>query len=235
MCWLCDHPDATWDDYLDLVREKIARFGWATQHVERAGIHPPWSYTVGLTDLDEPELVVTGLPMERASALLHRVVGHTPYHAIPEPGEQVELPGGPLIQIIEVAEPSAHLEMAVDMYGPLIHAVQVVHADDRGHWPWETGYRGVRGGQPVLGIVPSPPAAASAAQASATSPPAPATALPAPAGTPSAPAPAAAAPPQRPRRVVRTQPSRASGSRRGTRGSQRRSARAPSRRPSSRR
>ena len=123
MCWFCDHPDATWDDYLDLVREKIARFGWATQHVERDGIHPPWSYTVGLTELDEPELVVTGLPMERASALLHRVVGHTPYHAIPEPGEQVELPGGPLIQIVEVAEPSAHLEIAVDLYGPLIHAV----------------------------------------------------------------------------------------------------------------
>jgi hypothetical protein len=26
-----------------------------------------------------------------------------------------------------------------------------VHADDRGHWPWGTCYRGVRGGQPVLG------------------------------------------------------------------------------------
>jgi len=32
-----------------------------------------------------------------------------------------------------------------------LRALQVVHADDRGHWPWETGYRGVRGGQPVLG------------------------------------------------------------------------------------
>jgi hypothetical protein len=26
-----------------------------------------------------------------------------------------------------------------------------VYADDRGHWPWETGFRGGRGGQPVLG------------------------------------------------------------------------------------
>jgi hypothetical protein len=26
-----------------------------------------------------------------------------------------------------------------------------VHADKRGRWPWDHGYQGVRGGQPVLG------------------------------------------------------------------------------------
>jgi hypothetical protein len=40
----------------------------------------------------------------------------------------------------------------VDLYGPSVRALQVVHADGRGHWPWDRGYRGVRGGQPVLGI-----------------------------------------------------------------------------------
>jgi hypothetical protein len=29
--------------------------------------------------------------------------------------------------------------------------LQLVYADDRGHWPWDTGFRGGRGGQPVLG------------------------------------------------------------------------------------
>jgi hypothetical protein len=35
-----------------------------------------------------------------------------------------------------------------------------VHADDRGHWPWDVGYRGVRGGQPVLGVRAAPSAGA---------------------------------------------------------------------------
>jgi hypothetical protein len=37
------------------------------------------------------------------------------------------------------------------LYGAGIRALQIVHADDRGRWPWETGYRGVKGVQPVLG------------------------------------------------------------------------------------
>jgi hypothetical protein len=209
MCWECDHPDATRDDYLDHVREKIARFGWAIQHVEGDRIHPPWSYTVGLTMYDEPELVVTGLPMNRASALLHIVAKHPMPANLPRPGQQLRLIDGPTIQIIQVAEPTAHLHMAVELFGPGIGALQVVHADGRGHWPWEPGYRGGPGGQPVLGIVTPLPDTQPAT----------------PAGD------------RRPERarVVRTQPSRGSGSRRGTRGPQRQSARSRSRRPSPRR
>lgn len=33
----------------------------------------------------------------------------------------------------------------------VVTARQWLHADDRGLWPWERGYRGVHGGQPVLG------------------------------------------------------------------------------------
>ena len=69
--------------------------------------------------------------------------------------------GGPLIEIVEVAEPAAHLLIAAEFYGTGIRALQVVHADDRGHWPWEVGYRGVRGGQPVLGMRANPVGGAS--------------------------------------------------------------------------
>lgn len=34
MCWMCDHPDATTDDYLGLLREKMRKRGW----YERQGI-----------------------------------------------------------------------------------------------------------------------------------------------------------------------------------------------------
>jgi len=159
MCWLCDHPGSTPADYLDHVRELIARHGWAVQGVQRDRAHPPWAYTTGLTELGTPELVLTGLPLSRAASLLNDAAGHLSHGAPPVPGERILLPGGPLTEIVEVAEPAAHLETAVGLYGPQIRALQIVHADRRGHWPWEAGYRGVRGGQPVLGIRAAPEAA----------------------------------------------------------------------------
>jgi len=152
MCWQCEHPNAKWPDYLDHMRDLIRRIGWAVQAVERSGLHPPWAYTVGLTEAGCPELVATGLSATRAVELLNDVAVHLKHSdAVLRPGEQIPLVGGPLIEIVELSEPSAHLFVATELYGQRIKAVQLVHADDRGRWPWEAGYRGVRGGQPVLG------------------------------------------------------------------------------------
>jgi Domain of unknown function (DUF4262) len=151
MCWACDHPDGTHRDYLDHMSALITRHGWAIQGIGRDRIHPPWAYTVGLTRYGKPELVATGLPVARATRLLNDVAAHIMHADEPAPGERIPLDGGPLIEIVEIAEPTAHLVIAVDLYGRQVRALQVVHADDRGHWPWDRGYRGVRGGQPVLG------------------------------------------------------------------------------------
>ncbi len=157
MCWLCDHPGSTRLDYLTHVAELIACHGWAVQGVQRDRIHPPWAYTVGLTASGKPELLVTGMPLVRATQLLDDVAAHVLHADAPRPGERIPLVGGPLIEIVTVAEPAAHLLTAVEFYGSEIQALQLVHADDRGHWPWEVGFRGVRGGQPVLGVRVSPP------------------------------------------------------------------------------
>jgi hypothetical protein len=151
MCWECDHPGATHGDYLEYVSGLIADHGWAVQGVQRDRIRPPWAYSVGLTAYGEPELVVTGLPLRRACGLINDVAAHVLHATAPRPGEQIPLRGGPLIEIVKMSVPSAHLVTAVEIYGPRLRALQVVHADDRGHWPWDAGYRGVRGGQPVLG------------------------------------------------------------------------------------
>ncbi|HLJ98349.1 MAG TPA: DUF4262 domain-containing protein [Streptosporangiaceae bacterium] len=151
MCWQCDHPGATASDYCEHLVEEIARYGWIVQGVERDRIHPPWAYTVGLTEADLPELVVTGLPSWRAAALLNGVAEHTVHAEPPVPGTQVQLVDGPLIEVVRIPVPDAHLMVAVGLYGPDIRALQLVHADDRGHWPWDSYFRGIRGGQPVLG------------------------------------------------------------------------------------
>ncbi len=62
MCWMCDHPTATREDYFDQIARLIKDNGWAVQGVERDRLRPPYAYTIGLTAYLKPELVVTGLP-----------------------------------------------------------------------------------------------------------------------------------------------------------------------------
>jgi hypothetical protein len=133
------------------MRVLIGTYGWAVQGVERHGAHPPWAYTVGLTAHRQPELVVTGMGLTRATRVLNGVAAHLMHADAPEPGTQARLRDGPLVEIVGVTAPWAHLHMAAVFYGRGIRALQLVHADDRGHWPWDRWYRGVRGGQPILG------------------------------------------------------------------------------------
>jgi hypothetical protein len=161
MCWLCDHPHATRRDYLAHLRELIDRNGWLVQGVQRDRIHPPWAYTVGLTLAGLPELVVTGMRLSTATDLLNDTAHHVLHAGELRPGDEIHVIDGPLIEIVEMSHPELRLMTAVEFYGTGIRAMQLVHADDRGHWPWDVGYRGVRGGQPVLG--PRTPRPASAA------------------------------------------------------------------------
>ena len=138
MCWMCDNPKATTQDYLAHLRSIVREKGWAIQVVEGNRFRSPYAYTVGLAARGRSELVVTGMAAYRAAKLLNEVATHMLHSAVPEPGEQIPLIGGPLL-------------MACEFYGTGIRALQIVHADDRGRWPWQAGYRGARGGQPVLG------------------------------------------------------------------------------------
>ncbi len=151
MCWMCDHPGATELDYHDHLRRLIEVRGWAVQGVERDGARPPWAYTVGLTPHLRPELVITGMGLVRAMEVLNGVAAHLLHAETPSPGTQTRLLSGPLVEVVEVTSPWAHLNMAVEFYGRRIRGLQLVHADRHGHWPWDRAYRGVRGGQPVLG------------------------------------------------------------------------------------
>jgi hypothetical protein len=151
MCWVCDHPRASRQDWLDYLRGRLDEECWVVIGVSRDRYRPPYSYTVGLTGHGKPEIVVTGLPRQRATDLLNDVAAHLVHADPPTAGEQVPLADGPLIEIVEVAEPSVHLPVAAELCGGQLAALQLVYADDRGHWPWDRGFRGGRGGQPVLG------------------------------------------------------------------------------------
>jgi hypothetical protein len=65
-------------------------------------------------------------------------------------GQRVTV-AGRRVEVVVLPHPEAHLLFADDVYGPDLRAVQLVHADESGIWPWSRGYRGGAGGQPVLG------------------------------------------------------------------------------------
>ena len=153
MCWMCDDPTMTKGDALARMAGMVEEYGWAIQGVEGDRVHPPWAYTVGLTLRGLPELVVTGVRLLKARDLLNEWA----YEAVHRgerlaPGQLLRCPHGSEVEIVELAHPDAHLATAVALFqGATLRALQLVWSDDRGHWPWDVGFRSRRGGQPVLG------------------------------------------------------------------------------------
>lgn len=79
MCWQCDNPQGTIDDYLQILREIVRDHGWAVQFVESG--QRPFAYTIGLHDKGLPELLITGLPPQNSARLLNSIA-----HQIVEDG-----------------------------------------------------------------------------------------------------------------------------------------------------
>lgn len=149
MCWQCDNPDKTLDDYLALLREKILAQGWTVQYVEDD--RRPFAYTIGLHRRGLPELLVTGLPPRQALWLLNTFAKRALVGRRPTPGDRVSLPAGTRLELVGMENPDAHMGMAIAIEGSDISAVQLVWADDHGRWPWAPGFDDGRRRQPVLG------------------------------------------------------------------------------------
>ena len=150
MCEHCDDPDESFEDYYArVIRSKIEEYGWFIQYVESDGRASSYAYTVGLTEHGCPELIATGVTPQEAAALLN-AGGDVLHRRHLHHGQRVTI-AGRRTEVVVLPHPEAHLLFASDVYGPQMQAVQLVHADDSGIWPWSRGYRGGAGGQPVLG------------------------------------------------------------------------------------
>lgn len=150
MCWQCDHPDSTIEEYFDELRETIRRHGWAVQYIEDD--RRPFAYTIGLHDRGLPELLITGQLPPRSVSVLNAVANAAVNGSVFLPGEHMALGDEVLIEFVEVDHPDAHLKFAVALGGPEVRALQLVWADERGRWPWAAGWGHGRRRQPVLGV-----------------------------------------------------------------------------------
>ncbi|WP_170226461.1 DUF4262 domain-containing protein [Rudaeicoccus suwonensis] len=146
-----DHPNRLLRDLLDL----IDRYGWAVRHVAAGDGRPPFSYTIGLTALDHPEMVMVGMPREPAHAFLNLAgdaikAGRTFQH-----GEITDaLTDGAGIGIITVVA-AEELTAVAQVYGVPVQALQLIWPDSKGWLPWEPGYNNAAETQPFLGPLPT--------------------------------------------------------------------------------
>jgi hypothetical protein len=151
MCWQCDNPHGTLDDYLDILRDTVKDHGWAVQYVESE--RRPFTYTIGLHDLGLPELLITGLPPQTSARLLNSIA-----HQIVDdgvflrPAMHIDYQSEFLLEVVEIEHPDVHLKFAVEICGPKIRAFQLVWTDDHRRWPWDRGWSHGRRRQPVLGV-----------------------------------------------------------------------------------
>ena len=149
MCWQCDNPQATAEDYLDILRDIITKHRWAVQFVEG---DRPFAYTIGLHDRGLPELLISGLPPRTSKRLLnsiaHRIVDDGTRL---QPATHIDYQGEFLLEVVEVDHPDVHLGFALAIFGEPIRALQLVWTDDPRQWPWDRGWRHGRRSQPVLG------------------------------------------------------------------------------------
>jgi Domain of unknown function (DUF4262) len=152
MCWKCDNPGGTTEDYLNELREMMRKHhGWAVQFVEHD--KRPFAYTVGLHNRGLPELLITGLNAQISTRVLNSIA-----HTIVDdamrlaPAMHIDYEDRFLIEVVEVEHPDVHLRFAVEICGSDVRALQLVWADDRGRWPWDAGWGHGRRSQPVLGV-----------------------------------------------------------------------------------
>jgi hypothetical protein len=120
------------------------------EYVEDGQGRAPYAYTVGLTAGFRPELVVTGLPADRAVPLLDLVARRVRSGAPAVPGSVLVLPGANEVEVVRLPNPEAHLPVAAELFGRGVRAMQLVWADGSGRSPWHPVFRR-RGGQPLLG------------------------------------------------------------------------------------
>jgi hypothetical protein len=156
MCKMCD---AGFDDMTDIqqqqwldqddahLRDIIKNNGWAIMDVEGGLLTPTMSYTVGLTEVARPELVVFGLDFHLAGHVLDELAKWALTGREYPPDSDVEsldwlCPGG--VRLIRHPDPNPVLRVARRRYArgnwPRMRALQVVWRDESGNLPWERTY-----------------------------------------------------------------------------------------------
>jgi hypothetical protein len=144
------------DEYLTYLLDLIDKHGWAIQNVMGGELpgEVPFSYTVGLTTMGHPELIMKGMPHPYAPSYLNALGGLIRDGRRYQPNTTTTDVTGPTapMALIEVVDTSDLLAVA-NFYGE-VDALQVIWPDSKGRLPWHSGYANPPDAQPILGVLP---------------------------------------------------------------------------------
>lgn len=154
-------PSDTARRFLSDVSHRVRTNGWTMICTPFDGLPVLYGYTVGFErTFAHPEAVVVGLPPEIIAYVLSRLAGRLGRGERPPRNEPVDLDlNHPVVLRTIAADISAErLKVAHALQDGRVpvEAVQVVWPDPAGRFPWEAGYRLLRGYQPLLYQVPAP-------------------------------------------------------------------------------
>lgn len=154
------------DRYLLSMLEKVEKFGFGLVHVGETCSEPgcdahdegpPFTYTVGLTAMGHPELLVHGLRASASAPLLNhlgdRIAAGQSFHhmqALPCEGTDAQIA---FVRVLDTSD----LVVVGQVY-PEVDALQVVWQDWGKRFPWDPGYNHWR--FPQLLTCSPPPAVA---------------------------------------------------------------------------
>lgn len=137
------------------MQRKIDEFGWGIVGVGAGDGEPTFSYTVGLTAKNLPEMSIYGLPPVAAAALLNDVATAVVEGYVSLDDQRLT---GFLSNDYELAPvamtDAAGLTMVKKIYGSVNGAVQLVFPDSQHRMPWDAGYDIPPESQPVKGEIP---------------------------------------------------------------------------------
>lgn len=137
MCDICNGMSVR--QLKEKIRMNIARHGWHAALVEGGPDFPAFGYTVGLTELRQAEILITGREPREIYLMLAEMA-----HMVL--GRGTRLPATLNVRLstrrvylapMEEQDQEEVLLYARKLYGRRLRAVQAVWADDSGHLPWQ--------------------------------------------------------------------------------------------------
>lgn len=126
------------ESFLEKVDDLTQRFGFAVVAVDNEAA---MSYTVGLTALGLPEIVVFGLPQDVARHLLNAAGTLLRERRLPTDTPVEEIANLPLVfKSIPADVAEENLRVAAARAKGPIAALQMIFPDPKGLFPWEAGF-----------------------------------------------------------------------------------------------
>lgn len=146
--------EQTMRDTVAGIEKRVEKEGWLVIGVPGEGVEHSLSYTVGLTKMGLPEILVSGLPVQVAQVILNHLAHLSIFNGRFENGQRVTDVANMPVVILDCVLP-APANMVFQVYGTAdsIQIQQMIYPDEQERFPWDEGYH-MEPDPPVYGVLP---------------------------------------------------------------------------------